>query len=49
MCVYVRIGQKREGEGGGGRGREEGGRREGGMDGETLFLDLGDQLISSVI
>lgn len=41
MCVYVRIGQKREGEGGG--------RREGGMDGETLFLDLGDQLISSVI
>lgn len=35
MCVYVRIGQKREGEGG--------------MDGETLFLDLSDQLISSVI
>lgn len=45
MCVYVRIGQKREGEGEG----EGGGRREGGMDGETLFLDLGDQLISSVI
>lgn len=38
MCVYVRIGQKREGEGGG-RGEWM----------ETLFLDLSDQLISSVI
>ena len=35
--------------GGGGRRGEGGGGREGGMDGETLFLDLGDQLISSVI
>ena len=48
MCMYVRIGQKREGEGGG-RREEGGGRREGGMDGETLFLELSDQLISSVM